>query len=57
MMAKYDVAQSAGRSSGWSAGGAQLRPFPPPVMDACYKAANEIYAETLADQSGLQEGL
>jgi TRAP-type mannitol/chloroaromatic compound transport system substrate-binding protein len=27
-------------------GGAQLRPFPQPVMEACYKAANEVYAET-----------
>ncbi len=27
------------------AAGAQLRPFPQPVMEACYKAANEIYAE------------
>jgi TRAP-type mannitol/chloroaromatic compound transport system substrate-binding protein len=28
------------------AGGTQLRPFPQPVMEACYKAANEVYAET-----------
>lgn len=27
------------------AGGAQLRPFPQDIMDACYKAANEVYAE------------
>ena len=27
------------------AGGAQLRPFPPEVMEAFYKAANEVYAE------------
>jgi TRAP-type mannitol/chloroaromatic compound transport system substrate-binding protein len=27
------------------AAGAQLRPFPPAVMEACYKAANEIYAD------------
>ena len=26
-------------------GGAQLRPFPQPVMEACYKAANDVYAE------------
>ena len=30
------------------AGGTQLRPFPQPVMEACYKAANEVYAETSA---------
>ena len=28
------------------AGGAQLRPFPQPVMEACLKAANEVFAET-----------
>jgi TRAP-type mannitol/chloroaromatic compound transport system substrate-binding protein len=27
------------------AGGAQLRPFTPEVMDACYKAAQELYGE------------
>jgi TRAP-type mannitol/chloroaromatic compound transport system substrate-binding protein len=26
-------------------GGAVLRPFPPEVMDACYKAALDTYAE------------
>ncbi len=28
--------------------GAQLRPFPPAVLDACFKAANEVYAEISA---------
>src|SRR6185436_4729268 len=28
------------------AGGAQLRPFPQPVMEACLKAANEVFDET-----------
>ena len=27
------------------ASGAELRPFPQPVMEACYTSANEIYAE------------
>jgi TRAP-type mannitol/chloroaromatic compound transport system substrate-binding protein len=27
------------------AGGAQLRPFPAPVMEACFNAANELFAE------------
>jgi len=27
------------------AGGTVLRPFPEPIMEACYKAANEVYAE------------
>jgi TRAP-type mannitol/chloroaromatic compound transport system substrate-binding protein len=30
------------------AGGAQLRPFPQPVMEACLKASNEVNAETAA---------
>jgi TRAP-type mannitol/chloroaromatic compound transport system substrate-binding protein len=28
--------------------GTQLKPFPKEVMDACYKAAMELYAETSA---------
>jgi TRAP-type mannitol/chloroaromatic compound transport system substrate-binding protein len=47
MMARYDVANPAALKK-LVAGGAQLRPFPAPVMDACYKAANEVYAETSA---------
>jgi TRAP-type mannitol/chloroaromatic compound transport system substrate-binding protein len=44
MTAKYDVLnpQSLKRLV---AGGALLRPFPQPVLEACYKAANELYAE------------
>ncbi len=30
------------------AGGAQLRPFSPEIMQACFKAAQELYAETAA---------
>jgi TRAP-type mannitol/chloroaromatic compound transport system substrate-binding protein len=30
------------------AAGTQLRPFSQPVMEACYKAANEVYVETSA---------
>ena len=30
------------------ASGAQLKPFSPEIMEACYKAANEIYADTSA---------
>ena len=30
------------------AAGAQLRPFSPEILEACYKAANEVYAETSA---------
>jgi TRAP-type mannitol/chloroaromatic compound transport system substrate-binding protein len=44
MTAKYDVLnpQAVRRLV---ATGAELRPFPQPVMEACYKAANELYAE------------
>jgi TRAP-type mannitol/chloroaromatic compound transport system substrate-binding protein len=44
MTTKYDVLnpQAVKRLV---ASGAELRPFPQPVMEACYNAANEIYAE------------
>ena len=44
MTTKYDVLnpQAVKRVV---ASGAELRPFPQPVMEACYNAANEIYAE------------
>jgi TRAP-type mannitol/chloroaromatic compound transport system substrate-binding protein len=47
MMAKYDAGNPAALRR-LVAGGAQLRAFPQPVMEACYKAANEVYAETSA---------
>ena len=43
-MAKYD-ALNPGAMKKLIGGGAQLRSFPRPVMDACYKAAHEQYAE------------
>src|SRR5262245_29770437 len=44
MTTKYDVLnpQAVKRLV---ASGAELRPFPQPVMEACYNAANEIYVE------------
>jgi TRAP-type mannitol/chloroaromatic compound transport system substrate-binding protein len=44
MTAKYDVQnpQAVRRLVG---AGAELRAFPQPVMEACFKAANELYAE------------
>jgi TRAP-type mannitol/chloroaromatic compound transport system substrate-binding protein len=44
VLAKYD-AQNPVALKRLLGAGAQLRAFPPDVMDACYKAANEIYAE------------
>ena len=47
MMARYDAGNPDALKR-LVAGGAQLRPFPRPVLDACYKAAMELYAETSA---------
>jgi len=44
MTTKYDVLNPQALKR-LVAQGAQLRPFPQPVMEACYNAANEIYAE------------
>jgi TRAP-type mannitol/chloroaromatic compound transport system substrate-binding protein len=45
MMAKYDAA-NPGALRKLLQEQAILRPFPDPVMEACFKAANELYAET-----------
>ena len=47
MMADYDGKNPTALKQ-LIAGGAQLRPFSKEVMDACYKAAMELYAETSA---------
>jgi len=47
MMAKYD-AKNTGALRKLVSAGAQLRPFPRPVMEACLKAANELYQELSA---------
>jgi TRAP-type mannitol/chloroaromatic compound transport system substrate-binding protein len=44
-MAKYD-AKNPDALKRLVASGAKLRPFPKEVMEACYKAALEVYAET-----------
>jgi TRAP-type mannitol/chloroaromatic compound transport system substrate-binding protein len=44
---KYDAANPAALKR-LVAGGAVLKPFTQPVMEACLKAANEVYAETSA---------
>ena len=46
-MSKYDAVNPAALKR-LVAGGAQLRPFSQAIMEACYKAANEVYAETSA---------
>jgi TRAP-type mannitol/chloroaromatic compound transport system substrate-binding protein len=47
MQAKYDARNPAALKR-VVAGGAQLRPFSPEVMQACFRAAQELYAETSA---------
>ncbi|MBW7902320.1 MAG: TRAP transporter substrate-binding protein [Rhodocyclaceae bacterium] len=47
MMSEYDAKNPTALKQLVGAG-AQLRPFPKEVMDACYKAAQELYAETAA---------
>jgi TRAP-type mannitol/chloroaromatic compound transport system substrate-binding protein len=47
MQAKYDSANPAALKRLVGAG-AQLKPFTPPVMDACLKAALELYGEVSA---------
>jgi TRAP-type mannitol/chloroaromatic compound transport system substrate-binding protein len=46
-MGKYD-AQNPAALKRLVSTGTQLRPFPPDVMDACWKAAHDIYAEESA---------
>jgi TRAP-type mannitol/chloroaromatic compound transport system substrate-binding protein len=47
MTSKYD-AENPQALKRLLAGGAQLRAFPQPVLEACLKAANEVYAEISA---------
>ena len=47
MMARYDAGNPDALKR-LVAGGAQLRPFPRPVLEACYRAALELYQETSA---------
>jgi TRAP-type mannitol/chloroaromatic compound transport system substrate-binding protein len=56
MQAKYDAGNPAALKR-LVAGGAQLRPFPQPVMEACFKAANELYAETAAGNADFKKVL
>ena len=47
MLSKYDALNPAALKR-LVAGGAQLKPFPNSVMDACYKASQETFAEISA---------
>jgi TRAP-type mannitol/chloroaromatic compound transport system substrate-binding protein len=54
MQAKYDAKNPAAlrRLVG---GGAQLRPFPQDLLEACYKASNELYDETAAKNADFKK--
>jgi TRAP-type mannitol/chloroaromatic compound transport system substrate-binding protein len=54
MQAKYDAANPAALKR-LIAGGAQLRPFSQQVLDASFKAANEIYAEIAAGNADFKK--
>jgi TRAP-type mannitol/chloroaromatic compound transport system substrate-binding protein len=54
MMAKYD-AQNPAALRRLVAGGSQLRAFPKAVMDACYKAAMQVYDETSAKNANFKK--
>jgi TRAP-type mannitol/chloroaromatic compound transport system substrate-binding protein len=54
MISKYDARNPAALKR-LVAGGAQLRPIPQEVMEACFKAANEVYAETTAKNADFKK--
>jgi TRAP-type mannitol/chloroaromatic compound transport system substrate-binding protein len=54
MTARYDV-QNPGALRRLVAGGAQLRPYPQPVMEACLKATNELWAEISAKNADFKK--
>ena len=54
MMARYDAYNPAALKR-LVAGGTQLRPFTPSIMDASLKAANEVYAETSATNANFKK--
>jgi len=54
MQAKYD-AQNPAALKRLISGGAQLRPFSQPILDASLKAANEVYAETSAANANFKK--
>lgn len=54
MLAKYD-AKNPGALRRLVAGGAVLKPFPQDVMEASFKAANEVYAEMTATNADFKK--
>ena len=54
MQARYDALNPAAIRN-LVAGGAQLRPFPTDVLEACFNAANETYAEINASNAAFKK--
>ncbi|MBF0168390.1 MAG: TRAP transporter substrate-binding protein [Alphaproteobacteria bacterium] len=54
MMAKYD-AQNPDAMKRLIGNGVQLRAFPKAVLEACYKAANEVFEETSATNANFKK--
>jgi TRAP-type mannitol/chloroaromatic compound transport system substrate-binding protein len=54
MQAKYDAANPAALEH-LLAAGAKLQPFPPVVMDACLKAAFDVYREIAASNADFRK--
>ena len=54
MMAKYDLANPQALRK-LLANGAKLRAFPPPVMEACFKAAKELHTEVAAGNADFKK--
>jgi TRAP-type mannitol/chloroaromatic compound transport system substrate-binding protein len=54
MMSRYDT-QNAGALKRLARGGAVLKPFSEPVLDACFAAANEVYDEISAKNAGFKK--
>jgi TRAP-type mannitol/chloroaromatic compound transport system substrate-binding protein len=54
MQSKYDALNPAALKRLVSAG-AKLHPFSPEIMDACYKASNEVYSDTSAKNADFKK--
>lgn len=54
MLSKYDAANPAALRR-LAASGTQLKPYPKKVMEACYKAAFELYDETAATNENFKK--
>jgi TRAP-type mannitol/chloroaromatic compound transport system substrate-binding protein len=54
MLARYDI-ENPPALKRLAIGGAEPRPFTEAVLDACFKAANEVYAEICAQNAGFKK--